>query len=455
MIGASCAGSSLETCCALRPSQLVALDRRSGRPASGASQVRASSRRRRCSSRATSSSRRSSSSPWPTASSSPAHNSTSPRPSRDQLERLAQPGLAGVQPPDDLLDARGRGLVGAGWRPARRSWRRPVLDGRIRRRPSAKRSAHAPRRRAPRAALVTSSPARVLDERVAARRACAAGRARRARARSRSSSPRRARPRADARGRAPCATARQRAALGPARSLARRRAARAARISRSCWCRRAALAGDVLGGRARQRGERARPVERPRGGRAPSQAAAPRAAAPRAPRRSRSGTAASAACVGVEQLTAATSSSSVRSVWWPTEAITGTPQQRDRAAQRLVAEAEAGRPASRRRARRRSRRPRAIAARSCSARAIAGAAWRSCTGANAHTSRPAQPRRAQPGEHVVARLARLAGDDADRARQRGRGQPLLRLEAGPRRRAACAAGRAARAGRPRRRRAGR
>ena len=34
-------------------------------------------------------------------------------------------------------------------------------------------------------------------------------------------------------------------------------------------------------------------------------------------------TAASAAWVGVEQLTAATSSSSVRSLWWPTEAITG------------------------------------------------------------------------------------------------------------------------------------
>ena len=51
-------------------------------------------------------------------------------------------------------------------------------------------------------------------------------------------------------------------------------------------------------------------------------------------------TAASAAWVGVEQLTAATSSSRVRSVWWPTEAITGTAQQRHRAAQGLVAEAQ-------------------------------------------------------------------------------------------------------------------
>ena len=44
----------------------------------------------------------------------------------------------------------------------------------------------------------------------------------------------------------------------------------------------------------------------------------------RARRGSRSATAASAACVGVEQLTAATSSISVRSVWWPTDEITGT-----------------------------------------------------------------------------------------------------------------------------------
>ena len=35
---------------------------------------------------------------------------------------------------------------------------------------------------------------------------------------------------------------------------------------------------------------------------------------------------------------------------------------------------------------------------------------------------------AQPGQHVVARLAALAGDDADRARQRRARQPLLRLD---------------------------
>ena len=38
----------------------------------------------------------------------------------------------------------------------------------------------------------------------------------------------------------------------------------------------------------------------------------------------------------------------------------------------------------------------AHAARSCSARVIAGAAWRSWTGANAHTTRPPQPRRRSP-----------------------------------------------------------
>ena len=41
-------------------------------------------------------------------------------------------------------------------------------------------------------------------------------------------------------------------------------------------------------------------------------------------------------------------------------------------------------------------------------------------------SRPAAA--AQPREHVVARLAALAGDDADRARQQRARQPLLRLE---------------------------
>ena len=65
---------------------------------------------------------------------------------------------------------------------------------------------------------------------------------------------------------------------------------------------------------------------------------------------------------------------------------------------------------------------------SCSARVIAGAAWRSWTGAKAQTTRPAQPRRRSAGEHVVARLAALAGDDADAARQGRPRQPLLGLE---------------------------
>ena len=68
------------------------------------------------------------------------------------------------------------------------------------------------------------------------------------------------------------------------------------------------------------------------------------------------------------------------------------------------------------------------AARSCSARVIAGAAWRSCTGANAHTSRPAQPRRRSPASTSSRALPpspvttpMVRGSD-------GRGSALLRLE---------------------------
>ena len=62
--------------------------------------------------RATSSSRRSSSSPWPTASSSAAQNSTSVAALAAQVQRLAQPGLTGIQAGDDRLQARAGGLVG-------------------------------------------------------------------------------------------------------------------------------------------------------------------------------------------------------------------------------------------------------------------------------------------------------------------------------------------------------
>ena len=69
-----------------------------------------------------------------------------------------------------------------------------------------------------------------------------------------------------------------------------------------------------------------------------------------------------------------------------------------------------------------------VAASSRSAAAIRGAAWRSWTGTNAHTSRPDHPRRRQAGEDVVARLAALGADDADRPWQRGAHEALLGLE---------------------------
>ena len=72
----------------------------------------------------------------------------------------------------------------------------------------------------------------------------------------------------------------------------------------------------------------------------------------------------------------------------------------------------------------------AQAARSWSARVIAGAAWRSWTGANAHTTRPRQPRRSSAGQQVVARLAVLAAHHADRARE-GRPVELLLVREQP------------------------
>jgi hypothetical protein len=128
--------------------------------------------------------------------------------------------------------------------------------------------------------------------------------------------------------------------------------------------------------------------------------------------------------VGVEQQTAATSSMSVRSVWWPTEEMTGHGQERHRAAQRLVAEREQVRegpaPAGHhddvhaahgREVLQRARDPRGGVA------VLDG-------GERPHQAPlPAPP--AQPGEHVVAGLAALAGHHADRPRQLGARQALL------------------------------
>ena len=279
---------------------------------------------RPASSRATSSSSRSSSRPWPTASSSAAHSSTSVRPSRQQLERLAQPGLAGVQALDDLLQARGRGLVGgaacSGSVIARR-------DRRIHRGVAEAQRARRRRARAA-AALVTSSPARSVDERVAALERALRGRARRAPARARCR-PRRARARRAPRPRAlrsstsacgaPCARA-----LG----LATRRRPRGADLAQALvQPRRRSPATCSPGARDEPR-ERLRAVQqrrgRPwtleRGAREPPSDARARAS-PAVHRHGRLG--------GVRRRraadSAATSSISVRSVWWPTEAITGTP----------------------------------------------------------------------------------------------------------------------------------
>ena len=163
-----------------------------------------------------------------------------------------------------------------------------------------------------------------------------------------------------------------------------------ARSSRRCWCSRVRWRSTcAAGARDRRASVRARSTIARRLWRSSRAAAA--ASVRRAPTQS-SGTAASAAWVGVEQATAATSSSSVRSVWWPTDEMTGT--RSSATVRHSVSSQNANRSAS-------EPPPRATtiastsahAARSWSARVIAGAACRSCTGAKAHTTRPRQPRR--------------------------------------------------------------
>src|SRR5262249_32101144 len=133
-------------------------------------------------------------------------------------------------------------------------------------------------------------------------------------------------------------------------------------------------------------------------------------------------TASSAAWVGVEQLAAATSSSSVRSVWWPIEAITGTASSAT-VRHRLSSEKASrsvGEPP-----------PRAttitstspLPARSRSASRMRGAAVLDRREGPHDAARPAAAD--ERGGEVLARLARLGRDDPDRAgQQRARQRPL-------------------------------
>ena len=213
----------------------------------------------------------------------------------------------------------------------------------------------------PRRRSVTGLAVRALDERVAAlERALRVVRgererepldalARRRRARA-GTAPRRRRsaPRPRAR--------RRRVPRGgprPAPPTARERCQQARSHLAQLLVQPHAVALDV-GGRARATAARARApasstARRPCASQPRGRAAQPLARA----RRSGAATAASAACVGVEQETAATSSISVRSVWWPTDAITGTRSMRRRSGTASRRRTRTGRSASRRRARRR------------------------------------------------------------------------------------------------------
>jgi hypothetical protein len=130
--------------------------------------------------------------------------------------------------------------------------------------------------------------------------------------------------------------------------------------------------------------------------------------------------------VGVEQLTRRRRRCSVRSVWWPTDAMTGT--RRSATVRHSVSSQKASRSAS-------EPPPRATIATSTvgeRAEVAQRAADRGRRVAVLHRGeRPHEPARpaapAQAREHVVARLAALAADDADRARQRRARERLLRL----------------------------
>ena len=284
--------------------------------------------------------------------------------------------------------------------------------------------------RAAAAAVMTGSPARVLDERVAALERPLRDRGRRARAASRSRSRRRrsaaARARSSARRRRARAEPRARASRRRALRRAPRRLRRRARRRHAAARARAQLAQvlvqarpvalDVRGRRAREAGERAGALD----DRAPALALQPRGrgrAALAAPRRSRSGTAASAACVGVEHATAATSSISVRSVWWPTDAMTGT--RSSATVRHSVSSQNANRSAS-------EPPPRATTIDldlRAGGQVLQRAGDRRRGVAVLHrrerphdAARPSRGGATRP--HVVARLAVLAADDADRARQR-------------------------------------
>ena len=138
-------------------------------------------------------------------------------------------------------------------------------------------------------------------------------------------------------------------------------------------------------------------------------------------------TSASAAWVGVEQETAATSSIRVRSDSCPIALITGSRSSatvRQRFSSQNAHRSVRLPPPRQTTATSTS----STAARSASARAISGAARRFWTGALAQTRVPRQPRRSSPASRS-AQAARAAGaDDADRPRQQRPREFLLGLQ---------------------------
>ena len=406
--------------------------------------------RGRCSSRATSSSRRSSSRPLPTASSSPAQNSTSPRPSWQRSSVSRRP----ASPESRRLMISSRravgalvGLVGlascASPPGRRRSSHRPS--------PSPKNSRTSPSARAC-AARGDDAARAVVDDRVAARdrplgvvggqRGGQASPARRA---ARGPAGRRRRPPCAAERRArgaPCARGRR-----PTRRRARRAARSAAGAARRGGARR-------LGGRARERREVARAAD-DRAARVGLQA--PRRSAP-APARASQRMRGHRGLGGVRRRRAADRGDVVdqRAVGVVADRRDHRhAQQRDRAAQRLVAEREQ---VGQRAAAARDDDDLDLLDRREVLQRVGDRAARRGGPAPARTptpAGPAQPRRRSPASTSSRALPPSPVTTPMHARQRRARQALLRLEQALGAERGGAAPRAGRAGRPRRRPAGR
>ena len=192
---------------------------------------------------------------------------------------------------------------------------------------------------------------------------------------------------------APCGRARRRAPSLRPLAGADARGARLARSSRRCWCSRVRWRGDVRRRSAREPCQHAGALDDRACG--PGARAAPWAAAQRAAGRGAVDRHRRLGRVGRRRAGDRGDVVEQRAVGVVADGGDDRDgQERDGAAERLVAEAKrsASEPPPRATTTRRPPEGREVLQRARDR----GAAWRSCTGANAHTTRPPQPRRRRP-----------------------------------------------------------